>query len=79
LEDFAFVTDKIIGLQFIIFSKESKKFMKQMFEEKRWYGMDIWLNIVFNENSLPMGILNERVTTQLDGYSLIDQMDKKFQ
>jgi hypothetical protein len=79
LEDFAFVTDKIIGLQFIIFSKESKKFTKQMFEEKRWYGMDIWLNIVFNENSLPMGILNERVTTQLDGYSLIDQMDKKFQ
>ena len=78
IEDFAFVTEKIIGLQFIVFSREGKQFLERMFKERPWYGMDIWLNIVFGEHNMKMGILNDRVTTQLDGYSLIDQTHKTF-
>jgi hypothetical protein len=75
---FAYLTDKIIGLQFIIFSKPGRDFLREKFKERGWYGMDIWLNIVFEEAGKYMGILNERVTTQMEGYSLIDQKDKIF-
>ena len=51
---------------------------KYEFENRNWYGMDIWLNVVYEENDKLMGILNERVTTQIDGYSLIDQTHKTF-
>lgn len=78
VEDFAFLTDKIIGLQFIIFSKRGREFLRYEFENRDWYGMDIWFNVVYNENEKLMGILNDRVTTQLDGYSLIDQTNKTF-
>jgi glycosyltransferase involved in cell wall biosynthesis len=78
LEDFAFVTNKIIGLQFIIFSKSGVQFLREKFKTYAWYGMDIWLNIVYEESGKLMGILNERATTQLDGYSLIDETHKTF-
>jgi glycosyltransferase involved in cell wall biosynthesis len=75
---FSFITSKIIGLQFVIFSRKGIEFLKHQFKERGWYGMDIWLNVVFNENSKKMGILNERVTTQIEGFSLIDNVEKKF-
>lgn len=75
---FAFQTRKIIGLQFVIFSRTGRDFLKEAFKTKGWYGMDIWLNVVFGESNRKMGILNKRVTTQLDGYSLIDKEEKIF-
>lgn len=78
IEDFAYETNKIIGLQFIVFDRKGKIFLDRMFKEEKWYGMDIWLNIVFEKHGMKMGILNERVTTQIDGLSLIDNSIKKF-
>lgn len=75
---FAYLTDKVIGLQFVIFSKRGRDFLRTQFAESGWYGMDIWLNIIFEKASKKMGILNERVTTQMDGFSLIDQKEKTF-
>jgi hypothetical protein len=40
--------------------------------------MDIWLNVVYEETQRKIGIINKRLTTQLDGYSLIDEVEKKF-
>jgi hypothetical protein len=78
LEDFAYITNKIIGLQFIILSNKGVKFLIRKFKETDWHGMDIWLNIVFSDSQEKMAILNERVTTQIDGVSLIDGSYKNF-
>jgi len=78
LGDFAYATNKIIGLQCIMFNKKNRDFLKQKFKEVNWYGMDIWLNVVFGQSNSHFGILNERATTQLDGYSIIDQENKNF-
>jgi hypothetical protein len=76
--DFAYATNKIIGLQFIIFNKKGREFLREKFQDTGWHGMDIWLSEVYNRGQMKMGILNERVTTQLDGYSIIDDVEKKF-
>lgn len=75
---FSFLTNKIIGLQFIIFDRKGRDFLKTQFSSKDWYGMDIWLTEVYNQEKMKMGILNQRVTTQLDGFSIIDQTHKIF-
>ena len=76
--DFAYLTQKIIGLQFIIFSKKSRNFLREQFRTNGWYGMDLWLNEIFSVAGEQMGILNDRCTTQLDGYSIIDDKEKIF-
>jgi glycosyltransferase involved in cell wall biosynthesis len=76
--NFSYITDKIIGLQFIIISRKGREFLKEKFMTHNWYGMDVWLNEVFAEEGKLFGILNERVTTQLDGFSLIDNTEKTF-
>ena len=78
IKDFAFLTDKIIGLQFIIISKNGRNFLREKFISVGWHGMDIWLNVIFSSENKLMGILNERATTQLDGMSLIDNEIKTF-
>lgn len=65
-------------MQFIIFNIKGRNFLREQFKSNNWYGMDIWLNEVYNNNNMKMGILNDRVTTQLDGYSLIDETEKTF-
>ena len=54
--DFAYVTNKIIGLQFIIFNIKGRNFLREQFKSNNWYGMDIWLNEVYNNNNMKMGI-----------------------
>lgn len=76
--NFAYETNKIIGLQFIIFNKKGREFLKEQFDTRGWYGMDIWLSEVYTNGNMKMGILNKRVTTQLDGFSIIDQSQKIF-
>jgi hypothetical protein len=75
---FSYQTNKIIGLQFIIFNRKGREFLKEQFATKGWYGMDIWLTEVYNMGQMKMGILNKRITTQLDGFSIIDQTQKTF-
>lgn len=76
---FSYLTGKIIGLQFIIFSRDGRDFLREQFKTKGWHGMDIWLSEIYSQSRMKMGILNDRVTTQLDGYSIIDETFKTFE
>lgn len=78
IEDFAYVTDKIIGLQFVIFDKQGVDFLKEAFIHEKWQAMDLWFGVIFEKYGKKQGILNERVTTQMNGYSLIDKSEKIF-
>jgi FkbM family methyltransferase len=76
--DEIYITNKIIGLQSIMFPKSSRAFLLDRFKSVPWYGMDIWFNHVFLEELLPMGIVSKRLTTQLNGYSLVEKRYKEF-
>jgi hypothetical protein len=77
-QDLLFITDKIIGLQCIMFSKAAKKFLMNMLRQHKWDAADIYFNTIFRFSPFKMGILHNRITTQVSGYSLIDQQEKKF-
>ena len=76
--DFAFETNKIIGIQSIIFPKSSKKFLLDKFHSEPWNGMDIWFNDVFKEDGRKIGIVKNRLTSQFNGISLIDNKEKSL-
>jgi glycosyltransferase involved in cell wall biosynthesis len=79
ISDWAFLTNKIIGLQFQIFSKDGIEFLCQTFERIPWNGMDIWLNEVYGRSpERKRAIVKKRLTTQFDGVSTIDGGYKKF-
>lgn len=78
LPGFAFLTDKVIGLQCIVIGKRGKTFFENMFKKYPWHGMDIWFNEIALRENVLYGILEKRMTSQLDGFSLIDQTNKKF-
>jgi hypothetical protein len=77
-QDLLFVTNHIIGLQCIMFPKFTKKWLKERFRTEKWDASDMFFNLIFRHSPYKMGILNKRITTQLDGYSLIDKEFKKF-
>lgn len=78
IDDECFITNKIIGLQFQIFSKDSISFLEDQFKKVGWNGMDIWLNIVYSNTNRKRAIFDKRLTTQWDGISSIDGEYKKF-
>lgn len=77
-QDLLFITDKIIGLQCIMFPKNTKEFLFNQLRTHKWDASDIYFNTIFREFDKTMGILNERITTQADGESLIDNEFKTF-
>ena len=77
-QDLLFITDKIIGLQCIMFSKATKKFLLDKYRTYGWDAADIYFNSIFRFSPFKMGILHNRITTQVSGYSLIDQQEKSF-
>jgi hypothetical protein len=77
-QDLLFITDKIIGLQCIMFPKSHKDFLFNQLRTHKWDAADIYFNTIFVDNHKKMGIIKERITTQADGYSLIDNQYKKF-
>jgi hypothetical protein len=77
-QNLLFICDKIIGLQCILFPAKSREFLKDKLRNHKWDCADTFFNIIFGENSLNMGILNKRITTQADGVSLIDKGYKTF-
>jgi glycosyltransferase involved in cell wall biosynthesis len=77
-QDLMFITDKIIGLQCIMFPKNTKEFLFEKLRTHKWDAADIYFNTIFGHNSKIMGILKERITTQADGVSLIDKEFKRF-
>jgi hypothetical protein len=77
-QDLMFITDKIIGLQCIMFPKNTKEFLFNKLRTHKWDAADIYFNTIFGHNGKTMGILKDRITTQADGVSLIDKEFKTF-
>jgi hypothetical protein len=77
-QDLMFITNKIIGLQCIMFPKKIKPFLFKQLLEHKWDAADMYFNTIFVDNGVKMGILKERITTQADGLSLIDKTEKVF-
>jgi hypothetical protein len=75
-QDLLFITDKIIGLQCIMFPKKTREYLFEQLRTHKWDCADTYFNIIFSGKN--MGILKERITTQADGYSLIDKEVKTF-
>jgi hypothetical protein len=75
-QDLLFITDKIIGLQCIMFPIKTREYLINKLRTEKWDCMDTFFNIIFSGKN--MGILKNRITTQADGYSLIDKELKTF-
>ena len=77
-QNLLFITNHIIGLQCIMFPKFTKKWLKERFRKEKWDASDMFFNQIFKPSPYKMGILFERITSQFDGFSLIDKQDKSF-
>lgn len=77
-QNLCFITDKIIGIQCIMFSKKIKNILKQDLLKEKWYIMDGWFNDFCYRNNVKQGILFNRATSQYSGLSFIDNKIKKF-
>ena len=71
-----YVTNHIIGLQSIMFPKEAAKFLKNNLRTHKWDAADMYFNSIFAGPQ--MGMIKKRLTTQADGFSLIDNTHKSF-
>jgi glycosyltransferase involved in cell wall biosynthesis len=71
-----YVTDHIIGLQCIMFPINTAPWLKDVLRKHKWDAADIYFNNIFMGH--PMGIVHNRLTTQADGFSLIDNTHKTF-
>jgi autotransporter strand-loop-strand O-heptosyltransferase len=73
-----YITDKIIGIQCVMFNKKYRDIFKNSFMNNPWYVADGWYNDVVFKNELKIAILKNRITSQYDGFSLIDNKIKNF-
>ena len=73
-----YITDKVIGIQCIMFNKKYKHVFENSFINEPWYIADGWYNHIAFINNLKIGILKNRITSQYDGYSLLDNRIKNF-
>lgn len=77
-QDLIYITNHIIGLQCIMFPKSVKSWLQNKIRTEKWDAMDIYLNSIFSNSKYKMAIVEKRLTSQYDGYSLIDRCYKKF-
>jgi hypothetical protein len=77
-QDLIFITNHIIGLQCIMFPKFASSWLKDKMLNTYWDASDMFFNSIFVNSPYKMGIVHNRLTTQFDGYSLIDQQQKTF-
>ena len=73
-----YITDKIIGIQCIMFPVGAASYLKEQFRTEKWDAADYFFNRVFQNSPWELGIVHNRLTTQADGFSLIDQTNKTF-
>jgi hypothetical protein len=71
-----YITNHLIGLQCIMFPISAAKTLKQILRTADWDAADMYFNNIFANSK--MGIVHKRLTTQADGYSLIDKQYKEF-
>lgn len=77
-QDLMYVTNHLIGIQSIMFPKWMRGFLKDSFRTHPWDAADIFLSTIIKKGGFKMGIVKERLTTQADGYSMIDKQFKTF-
>jgi autotransporter strand-loop-strand O-heptosyltransferase len=77
-QNLCYITDKVIGIQCIMFNKKYKHIFKNSFINEPWYIADGWYNGIAEKNNLKIGILKNRITSQYSGYSLLDNRIKQF-
>lgn len=78
VNDDMYITDHLIGMQCIMFPKFVKGYLKHKLRTEKWDAADMYFNTIFYGSGYEMGIVQKRMTTQADGYSLIDQQFKTF-
>ena len=71
-----YVTNHIIGLQCIMFPAHIAPWLKDTLRMHDWDAADMYFNSIFAGDR--MGIVKKRLTTQADGFSLIDNTQKTF-
>ena len=76
VNDDMYVTNHLIGLQCIMFPAHVSPWLKETLRTHKWDAADIYFNNIFAGDR--MGIVKKRLTTQADGFSLIDNMQKTF-
>lgn len=77
-QNLCYITDKIIGIQCIMFHKNIKNILIESLNKDQWYVMDGWFNEFCSSKNIKQGILFNRVTSQYDGISFIDKKYKTF-
>jgi len=77
-QNLCYITDKIIGIQCIMFPKKIRETLKEYLRTSKWDAADIYFNIFCSDKKLKRAILFNRITTQCDGYSTIDNNEKIF-
>lgn len=77
-QDLMYITNHIIGLQCIMFPQLVRKYLKETLLKHKWDAADLYFNIIFANSEYKMGIVHDRLTTQADGVSTIDNTYKKF-
>lgn len=77
-QDLIYITDHIIGLQSIMFPSFTSQYLKDQLRTHRWDAADMYFNIIMSKSPYKMGIVYDRLTTQADGFSLIDNTIKTF-
>lgn len=77
-KDLLYITNHIIGLQCIAFPKDVRKWLQNKLRVHHWDAADMYFNTIFRFSPYKMAIVDNRLTSQYDGYSLIDKSDKKF-
>jgi hypothetical protein len=76
IDDKMYVTNHLIGLQCIMFPAHIAPWLKETLRTHKWDAADIYFNSIFAGDR--MGIVKKRLTTQADGFSLIDNTHKTF-
>ena len=76
VNDDMYVTNHLIGLQCIMFPAHVAPWLKETLRMHKWDAADMYFNNIFAGDK--MGIVKKRLTTQADGFSLIDNMQKTF-
>jgi hypothetical protein len=61
-----------------MFPKKAADYLKHQLRTHPWDASDIYFNIIMGKSGFEMGIVKERLTTQADGHSLIDNTYKTF-
>jgi hypothetical protein len=61
-----------------MFPKFTRKWLKETLLTHKWDAADLYFNLIFSKSEYKMGIVYDRMTTQADGYSLIDKQFKTF-